>query len=231
MRNLGNLAGEKLMQQKDYEAKLQENFSSSTAEEINPNDPKFWRETPWGKAWIGPPHLNPAIRRLEEEYRAMMLKEESLRATFIIPQFHNVYVRTMTGQLDANDSFFPLEETVRKLMSRFGASAKREIEFDMSGPDVYLNEDETPAVIVMLTIPKGANILGRNGEIILKVQQAFEIHAGVLADFFARNPEDRFPPTEYGNTKWLSLPEWMGWDYIRKEYDYFLRGGQIEIPR
>jgi len=214
--------------EKNFEAKLQENFSSSMAEEINPDDPKFWRETPWGKAWIGPPHLNPAIRRLEEQYRAMLLKEESLRATFLIPQFHNVYVKTMTGQLDANDSFFPRAETVKQLMSRFGALVKREIEFDLDGPDVYLNEDGTPAVTVMLTIPKGANLLGRNGEIVLKVQESFEVHAGILADFFSRNPEDRFPPTEYGNTKWLSLPEWMCWDYIRKEYNYFLIGGQAQ---
>jgi hypothetical protein len=130
----------------------------------------MYRQTPWGMVWIGP--------GLEPE-KVNYLPKPKEEPVYWVPTFEKKFVKPLVtswgGEYQINDMFLATSETAHEVMVRFSGLAV--VERPFITPGGMWTTDAVERLVLFKD-----NIL---------------VNAGILADYFRRNPEKDFPGVAY----------------------------------
>ncbi len=119
------------------------------------------------------------------------------------PKFEAVVFHETTYRKDIalNDTYYATAESAQVIANKFGATRVASVldPVTMDGYNTFTSGPDKgkPAFQRFVVFPVGALIKDSGGNVIGQVQVTFQVNAGVLADFYRRNPERTFPSTTY----------------------------------
>jgi hypothetical protein len=95
-----------------------------------------------------------------------------------------------------NDTYYATDNTALEIARRFGGSRVFLVPDPWTPDSSNWFPDGTPAAQRYVVFPVGAILKNETGDPIGQVKAEFQVNAGILADYYRRIPEQKFPATD-----------------------------------